>query len=292
MRRVRIVLHSPDPVPLSDARLRLREGAARLGGSAAWPQRGGVYPPARRLTRRRGPTPTPPPKRRGESLVLCPRNFVSCPRNFVSPLFRNAEDCGRITVILKMLEFIRMSGDKNDVLQFFLGNAMEPSLTDWIQAGAAALTLLAAIVAAIIALKAPRMAAKYAEEYRRENVKIDDQSKLQTDVFRALMKGRSEILAPDSRAAINLVEVAFPDNADVRNARRMFTVAARARPFDANQMVKSYFDLIESVSKAIGASVDRFDIESGYYPEALGKIDEAAVADAEMKLALNAKPPQ
>ena len=191
-----------------------------------------------------------------------------------------------------MLEFIRMSGDKNDVLQFFLGNAMEPSLTDWIQAGAAALTLLAAIVAAIIALKAPRMAAKYAEEYRRENVKIDDQSKLQTDVFRALMKGRSEILAPDSRAAINLVEVAFPDNADVRNARRMFTVAARARPFDANQMVKSYFDLIESVSKAIGASVDRFDIESGYYPEALGKIDEAAVADAEMKLALNAKPPQ
>jgi hypothetical protein len=82
---------------------------------------------------------------------------------------------------------------------------MEPTTTDWIQAGASVLTMMAAIVAALIAAKAPRLAAKYAEDYRRENAKADEAARLKSLVFQALMKGRQEIMNADSRAAINLV---------------------------------------------------------------------------------------
>jgi hypothetical protein len=168
---------------------------------------------------------------------------------------------------------------------------MEPTTTDWIQAGASVLTMMAAIVAALIAAKAPRLAAKYAEDYRRENAKADEAARLKSLVFQALMKGRQEIMNADSRAAINLVEVAFHDDPKVRNARRMFTKAATAEPFDAEQLIARYLDLIASVAGALGLgdSIDRFDIESGYYPTALGKIDEAAIADAEKKLAERAQ---
>lgn len=168
---------------------------------------------------------------------------------------------------------------------------------DWVQALAAIFTLLAALAALVIAAKAPRLAARYAEEYRRETAAADELRSLQTNVFRALMKGRKEILALDTRAAINLVEAAFPDESRVRNARRMFTKAADAKPFDAEAFVVAFLDLVQEVSIAVGLGdkIDRFDIESGYYPEALGKLDEAAIVDAELKLSKSAakrRPPR
>lgn len=162
---------------------------------------------------------------------------------------------------------------------------------EWIQALAAVLTLLAALAALVIAAKAPRLAAKYAEDYRRQTAADDELRSLQSNVFRALMKGRKEILASDTRAAINLVEAAFPDHPKVRNARRMFTKAANATPFNADVFVQAFTELVQEVTVAVGLGdrIDRFDIESGYYPEALGKMDEAAIAEAELKLADKAK---
>lgn len=161
---------------------------------------------------------------------------------------------------------------------------------EWVQAVAAVLTLLAAVAALVIAQKAPRLAARYAEDYRKETAAADELRSLQTNVFRALMKGRKEILAQDTRAAINLVEVAFADVPKVRNARRMFTKAANASPFDAVVFLQAFTDLVQEVSVAVGLGdkIDRFDIESGYYPEVLSKIDAAALAEAEQKLAQNA----
>lgn len=157
---------------------------------------------------------------------------------------------------------------------------------EWVQAVSAVLTLLAALAALVIAAKAPRLAAKYAEEYRRQTANADEIKSLQTYVFRALMKGRQEIMAPDTRAAINLVEVAFPNSPQVRNARRMFTKAANAKPFDAVSFVNAFGNLVQEVTNAIGLAeyIDRFDIESGYYPEVLGKLDEAAIVEAEAKI--------
>lgn len=167
---------------------------------------------------------------------------------------------------------------------------MEPTLTDWIQAGASILTLGAALLAVFIAWRAPEMAASYAEKYRRKTAELDEQRAFQILVFRALMKGRSEILQPDTRAAINLVEVAFPKAQKVRAARRMFTKAATAQPFDSQILVQSYLGLVSSVTEAVGLGddIDQFDIESGYYPQVLSMMDEAAIAEATAKIAQHA----
>ena len=164
---------------------------------------------------------------------------------------------------------------------------MIPMATDWIQAGASTLTLGAAIVAAVIAARAPKQAAQYAERYRRETARLDEQAAFQTYIFRALMKGRSEIANVDSRAAINLVEAAFPNDAAVRTAKRLFTRAADAQPFDAERLARCYLDLIAAVANAVdlGDVIDRADIEAGYYPVGLGKLDAAALLEAEKKLA-------
>lgn len=164
---------------------------------------------------------------------------------------------------------------------------MSPTFTDWLQAGAAILTMIAAFVAAFVAARAPKMAAEYAERYRRKTAEADETRSFQVQVFRALMKGRAEIMAQDTRAALNLVEAAFPKHHGVRSARRMFTKAANAQPFVSEVMARAYLDLVQQVSNAVGyeADIDRFDVESGYYPRALGLLDEAAIAEAMRKIA-------
>lgn len=164
---------------------------------------------------------------------------------------------------------------------------MAPTLTDWIQAGASVLTFVTAIVAARIAWKAPELAASYAEKYRRETAEADELRTFQIYVFRALMKGRAEILAADTRAAINLVEAAFPHDKPVRVARRLFTRAFTSPSYDEKLIVTRYLDLVQAVAVAVGygENIDRFDVESGYYPKAMGVLDEAALREAAAKIA-------
>lgn len=147
--------------------------------------------------------------------------------------------------------------------------------------------MLAAFAALWVALKAPKMAASYAEQYRRETAVADEVRALQVQVFRALMKGRSEMLNQDTRAAINLIEAAFPNEPEVRAKRRMFTKAANAQPFESSALVEAYLSLLEAVTRAVGlnSQINRFDIESGYYPRALGILDEAAISEAMAKIA-------
>lgn len=117
---------------------------------------------------------------------------------------------------------------------------MESTITDWLQAGAGLVTMVAAIAALIIASKAPRLAAKFAEDYRRQNSAEDQRQQLQMQIMAALMKCRSEILHPDARAAINLADVAFSTNQDVLSARRLFLEAAQAEPYNPTRIVERY----------------------------------------------------
>ncbi len=167
---------------------------------------------------------------------------------------------------------------------------MGPSVTDWIQAAASLLTMLAACAALIVAAKAPRLAAKFAEEYRRQSAAEEDRQKLRLGVFSALMKHRSEILAPDARAAINLIDVAFADQPEVRNARRLFIEASLGEPTNPTTIVERYHAMIEAAARAVNLSetITGFDVRSGYYPDAIARLDAAALADAEEKLARRA----
>lgn len=166
---------------------------------------------------------------------------------------------------------------------------MEPMTTDWIQAGAALLTMIAAIAALVIAAKAPRLAAAFAEKYRRESAAEEERQKMRMLVFFSLMKHRVEVLAPDARAAINLVDVAFSDVEDVRDARRLFIQATVAQPYSATAIIERYHAIIEAVARALGYdSIKGFDVRTGYYPEGVGKLDEAALVEAEEKIARRA----
>lgn len=168
------------------------------------------------------------------------------------------------------------------------GSIMQPQLTDWIQAFAASVTMIAAIAALIIASKAPRLAAKFAEDYRRQSAVEDELKRFRALIFQSLMKHRHpyEIFAQDARAAINLIDVAFADDLDVRAARRSF-IEATERPNEGEPIEVRYHALIAAVSKAMGFSdrISDLDVRNGYYPTALGTMDQAAVREAAARLA-------
>lgn len=106
-------------------------------------------------------------------------------------------------------------------------------------------------------------------------------------VFTTLMRCRAEILNPEARAAINSVDVAFAGHDDVRNARRLFFEAASQQPVNSERIIERYHVLIETVARAVdlGSSLTGFDVRAGYYPTALGRLDELALAEAEEKIA-------
>lgn len=165
---------------------------------------------------------------------------------------------------------------------------MGPHVTDWIQAAASLLTMMAAFAALIIAAKAPKWAAKFAEDYRQQNASAEEIQRFRMQVFSTLMAHRSEILAREARAAINLVDVAFAGIPRVRNARRLFIEATSGE--SPTNIIERYHALIEAVAHEMDSSaeLDGFDVRRGYYPVAAGKIDEAALMEAEEKIAKRA----
>lgn len=165
---------------------------------------------------------------------------------------------------------------------------MTPTITDYVQAGAAVLTMGAAIIALVIASKAPRLAAKYAEQYRRDNAKADERDRLRMSVLLMLLRGRKQLLHQDSVAALNIVDLAFADVPAVRNAHRVFVrTTFGGKP---EEIVSAYHVLILAAADAVGLgdTIGSDDLHNGYYPESFGMLDAAAMAEAEQKLAAKA----
>jgi hypothetical protein len=146
----------------------------------------------------------------------------------------------------------------------------------------------AAIIALIIAAKAPRLAAKFAEEYRSQNAAREDIQRLQLHVFLQLMAHRAELANPLARQAVNAVDVVFAGNSDVRTARHMFMAAVSDRPVKSELIVERYHSMIEAVARAMAVGtnvIGPIDIRMGYYPEAAAQLDMPALAEAEEKIA-------
>lgn len=165
---------------------------------------------------------------------------------------------------------------------------MEPTITDYVQAGAAVLTMLAALAAIFVAYRAPEWAAKYAESYRRANAKADERDRLRMHTLFLLVRGRKQILHPDVVTAINIVDIAFSDDPDVRDAHRRFIRATDAG--SSENIITAYHSLVLAAARSVGLG-EHFrsdDLHNGYYPEGFGKLDEAALAEAEQKLAARA----
>jgi hypothetical protein len=146
---------------------------------------------------------------------------------------------------------------------------------------------LTAVIALIVAAKAPRAVARFAEEFRRKNQAEDDVFRWRLNLFANLMAYRSEILNPAARQAINTVDVAFADFPEVRDARRLFIDATNDKSSGSTVVVERYYALIEAVARAVALShlISGYDVRAGYYPEAIGKLDQAALLEAEEKIA-------
>lgn len=157
---------------------------------------------------------------------------------------------------------------------------------EWVQAGAAIATLGAAIVATVIAANTPKRAAAFAEQYRREGKAADDRAQLRIGVFAALMRCRNQIVHVDAVTALNLVDVAFIDAPQVREAWKHFLVATTAEPFVAVSVVERYHGIIHAIAREMELSdrISLTDIQSAYYSRAFGTLDEAALAEAEEKI--------
>jgi hypothetical protein len=169
------------------------------------------------------------------------------------------------------------------------GENMQPTITDWIQASAAVVTMLAAALAVYIAAKAPRWAAEFADRYRRDSESAEERERIRRHVMMMLVKGRSQIIHPDTVSAINTVDVAFFDVPAVRSAHRVFFNTSLAN--DPEATVRAYHDLVNAVVAAngMGDHITPADMQMGYYPAGWGKLDEAALADAETKIAKRAR---
>jgi hypothetical protein len=166
---------------------------------------------------------------------------------------------------------------------------MEPTITDWVQAIASVFTLAAAIAAVVIATKAPRLAAEFAEEFRRQNSKTDERDRLRFHVLLMLVRGRKQLLHQDTISALNIVDVAFSDVPSVRGAHRLFVHATTSKTNE--EIVQAYHELTVEAARAIGLGdeLSRADMLNGYYPIGLGQLDEAALAEAEEKIARRAE---
>lgn len=169
----------------------------------------------------------------------------------------------------------------------------EPNITDWLTAIAAISTFFTAIAAVFIAANAPKKAAEWAETYRKQSEKSSERERLRSHVFMLFMKCRSQLLHQDALTALNLVDVAFSDVPAVRAAYRSFLEATNEEPSSPEKIIERYHALIDKVAQAVGMaeSISVSDIRSGYYPVGLGKMDQAALAEAEAKIAASQKKP-
>jgi len=157
-----------------------------------------------------------------------------------------------------------------------------PKITEWITAIAAMLAFLVALSAMFAAWRAPRAAARFADDLRKQAQAAESKQQMRMWVFSMLMKCRKQLANQDAISALNLVDVAFMDEEPVRVALRSFNEASIEKPFEAVRLVERYHVLIEKIADAMGfqSKITSFDIRAGYYPEALSKLDEAAIADA------------
>jgi hypothetical protein len=113
-------------------------------------------------------------------------------------------------------------------------------------------------------------------------------------VFNTLMGFRAQVLNPSFVQAFNLVDVVFYKNAEVRKKRRDFLEVVTATGPGGNltpQAFEKLKDLVAEMLSKMGAELgfefDHTQIkDTGYYPLAFEKLDNAAFALREKGLAV------
>ncbi|MBI1686850.1 DUF6680 family protein [Caulobacter hibisci] len=156
-----------------------------------------------------------------------------------------------------------------------------------VQAIASALTFLAACVAVWASFRAPRLAAQFAEQLRRDSAQSDEQRRLKMMIFTTLLQNRAHISHPDCVTALNLIDLAFIDDREVRDALAHFRAATDDTiRREGDRAAERFLVIIEKISRSLGMS-DRItisDIRTPYYPTGLAELHEMQRLEMQDKL--------
>jgi hypothetical protein len=112
-------------------------------------------------------------------------------------------------------------------------------------------------------------------------------------VFNTLMSYRALIVSPNFVQALNLVDAVFYQNAEVRKRRKEFmdvVTAATGReltPPEIERCKDLVAEMLAKMGSELGYDFDHTQIkDTGYYPQAMGRLDNAALALREKALAV------
>lgn len=163
----------------------------------------------------------------------------------------------------------------------------------WWQAIASFLTLGAAGLAVWATFRAPRLAARFAEQLRVETQAELERRASKFNVFTILMTNRAAIASPASVMALNAIDVAFMDAPEVRAAWRRFHQSIIPENNLGHTTSERYLTIIERMAAHLGLSdqISIKDIETSYYPKSMSDADIAIMLETRHKIAQFQAPP-
>jgi hypothetical protein len=133
-------------------------------------------------------------------------------------------------------------------------------MTETIALLAAIFSAIATLLAAVATWRAPLAAAKLAEALRRDAEKHNERQRQKITIFATLMQERSEIYSDNAVRALNLIDVAFNDSREVREAWSELFFAFNMKPMLSHIADERLKKLLSAIAKDIGlADGLRFD---------------------------------
>ncbi len=146
---------------------------------------------------------------------------------------------------------------------------MSPNeLAAWVQAAAAVLTFLAAIVAVRITWLAPLRAARLAERLRVLSEREQGRREEKLRVLRTLMNYRgADISNRESVNALNMIRIAYHDAPKVEAEFEKFLLYINGAE-NAENRSRAYIDIIVEMARSLNfpETISHDSINRGYFP--------------------------
>lgn len=145
--------------------------------------------------------------------------------------------------------------------------------------------LLVAAAAVFAALMAPRTAWKLTRRSQEEDAKRRDK----VNIFGALMQNRHTPQSREAVAALNLIDIAFHDDPEVRRIWREYHGMISNPTFFENNIAieltnQKLLELQTAMARALNFSIDQFDIARIYRPTWLAEEDHLTMLDRRTRL--------
>jgi hypothetical protein len=136
---------------------------------------------------------------------------------------------------------------------------------------AAFLSALATGFAVWAAIYGPRAAAEAAEQMRRQSDADSERRRIRMWVFTTLMQQRATVASELSVQALNVIDVAFQDQREVRDAWSELYISFGQKPLDNNKIEERLRELLRrmAISLSIAETLRVDDFSRIYFPTAL-----------------------